>query len=88
MIEFMGTEASIYIDRGRMELIPERNSKVKATEIILNADRPRVDFYPNPDGELLHLTNWVDVRARINQPLLLPKRASLRLPRHSWRIKC
>ncbi|WP_254513689.1 Gfo/Idh/MocA family protein [Anatilimnocola floriformis] len=66
MIEFMGTEGSVYIDRGRTELIPERNSKVKPSEWILNPDRPRgADFYPNPDGELLHLTNWVDsVRAR------------------------
>jgi predicted dehydrogenase len=66
MIEFMGTEASIYIDRGRLELIPERNSKVKASELILNPDRPRgADFYPSPDGELLHLTNWVEsVRSR------------------------
>lgn len=77
MIEFMGTEASIYIDRGRMELIPERNSKVKATEIILNADRPRgADFYSNPDGELLHLTNWVDaVRAR--KPAIAPAEAGV-----------
>lgn len=77
MIEFMGTEASIYIDRGRYELIPERNKEVKASEWILNPDKPRgADFYPNPDGELLHLTNWVEaVRAR--KPAVAPAEAGV-----------
>ena len=68
----MGTDASIYIDRGRYELIPERTSKQKASEWILNPDKPRgADFYPSPDGELLHLTNWVEaVRAR--KPAIAP----------------
>ena len=59
-------EDTIYIDRGRYELIPERKSKLKASEWILNEGLPRgADFYPQPDGELLHLTNWVEcVRSR------------------------
>jgi predicted dehydrogenase len=77
MIEFMGTDATLYIDRGRYELIPERNKPVKASEWILNPDRPRgADFYPNPDGELLHLTNWVEaVRAR--KPAIAPAEAGV-----------
>ena len=66
-IEFMGTEATIYIDRGRMELIPERNKKIEPISEILgtNPSYPGADFYDKPDGELLHLQNWIAcVRSR------------------------
>lgn len=65
MAEFMGSEATLYLDRGRYEVIPERKSKLKASELIIG-DGPRgADFYAQPDGELLHLTNWIDcVRSR------------------------
>jgi predicted dehydrogenase len=60
MAEFMGSEATLYLDRGRYEVIPERRSKLKASELIIG-DGPRgADFYAQPDGELLHLTNWID----------------------------
>ncbi|HEV3416694.1 MAG TPA: Gfo/Idh/MocA family oxidoreductase [Pirellulales bacterium] len=64
-IEFQGTEATLYIDRGRYEVIPERGKKIKASELVLG-DGPRgADFYDNPDGELVHLTNWIEcVRSR------------------------
>jgi predicted dehydrogenase len=70
MIEFMGTEGTMYIDRGRFELIPEpRFMKNKPDEMILNKDLPRGrDFYPNPDGELLHLQNWIDAIRNQRQP--------------------
>lgn len=65
MIEFMGTEATMYIDRGAHLVIPERRSKVKASEMILGEGPRGADFYAQPDGELLHLTNWVEcVRTR------------------------
>lgn len=65
MLEFMGSEATLYLDRGRYEVIPERRSKLAASELILG-DGPRgADFYNLPDGELLHLTNWVEcIRSR------------------------
>jgi predicted dehydrogenase len=65
MCEFMGSEATLYVDRGRHEIHPERRSKLKASELILG-DGPRgADFYNQPDGELLHLANWIDcVRSR------------------------
>ncbi len=65
MIEFMGTDATLYIDRGGYVIYPERNKKVEASEMILG-DGPRgLDFYNKPDGELVHLTNWVDcIRSR------------------------
>ena len=65
MIEFMGTEATMYIDRGAHLVIPERRSKVKASEMILGEGPRGADFYAQPDGELLHLMNWVEcVRTR------------------------
>jgi predicted dehydrogenase len=65
MCEFMGTEATLYIDRGRYEVIPERRSKLKPSELILG-DGPRgSDFFNQPDGELLHLSNWIEcIRTR------------------------
>ena len=59
-IEFQGTEASIYVDRGGYQVIPERKSKVEASEWILGTGPRGADFYDKPDGELVHLTNWVD----------------------------
>lgn len=64
MITFMGTEATLYIDRGRYELLPERG-RGQPEQLILGTGRPGLDFYDKPDGELLHLTNWIDcVRSR------------------------
>jgi hypothetical protein len=66
MIEFMGTEATMYCDRGRYEVIPESGSRVKARERIDDAKGPRgADFFDAVDGELYHLTNWVEcIRSR------------------------
>jgi len=76
MAEFMGTEATLYIDRGRYEVIPERRSKLKPSELILG-DGPRgADFYNKPDGELLHLTNWVD-SIRTRKPPRCPAEAGV-----------
>ncbi len=65
MIEFMGTGGTLYIDRGRYEITPE-NGKGKPESLILGSNPRRgADFYDKPDGELLHLTNWVNcVRSR------------------------
>jgi predicted dehydrogenase len=66
MITFMGTEGTIYIDRGRYELTPEPG-KGKPEEWVLGT-KPTykgADFYDRPDGELLHLTNWIEcIRSR------------------------
>jgi len=63
-IEFYGTDATMYIDRGRMELIPEPNRGM-GQEMILGDGPKGRDFYEQPDGELLHLTNWVEcIRSR------------------------
>jgi predicted dehydrogenase len=62
-IVFMGTDANLYIDRGRYELTPERG-RGKAEEMVLGKGPKGRDFYDKPDGERLHLENWVEsVRA-------------------------
>ena len=58
-IEFQGTDATLYIDRGRYELIPEAG-RGEPSEMILGAGPKGRDFYEQPEGELLHLKNWVD----------------------------
>jgi predicted dehydrogenase len=64
MLEFMGTDATLYLDRGRYEIHPERN-RGKYEEWVLGTGRRGQDFYDRPDGEFLHLSNWVEcVRSR------------------------
>jgi predicted dehydrogenase len=64
MVELMGTDGTLYLDRGRYEIHPERN-KGKYEELVIGSGRRGQDFYDQPDGELLHLTNWVDsIRSR------------------------
>lgn len=67
-IEFQGTEASIHVDRGGYVVIPERKSKVPASELILGTGPRGADFYDKPDGELVHLTNWIDCLRSRKQP--------------------
>ena len=63
-IEFMGTEGTLWVDRGGYVLTPDRGGETES--LILGTDQRRgLDFYDKPDGELLHLTEWVEaVRAR------------------------
>jgi predicted dehydrogenase len=68
MIEFMGTDATLYIDRGRYELQPEPRAKVKAEELVVGKGRKGQDFYDKPDGERVHLENWVAAVRERNQP--------------------
>lgn len=69
MIEFMGTQGSLYVDRGRYEIHPERGAKGEPEAWILTTNTARGrDFYEQPDGELLHLTDWVDAIRRNREP--------------------
>jgi predicted dehydrogenase len=64
MLEFMGSDATLYLDRGRYEIHPERG-RGEYEELVLGKGKRGQDFYDKPDGELLHLTNWVEcVRGR------------------------
>ena len=75
MLEFMGTDATLYLDRGRFELIPEhkrdshnRNAalpSVPEMDWVLGSGPKGADFYDQPDGERVHLANWLDcIRTR------------------------
>ena len=65
MLEFMGSEATLYLDRGRYEIHPERNKKIAASELLLGSGPRGADFYNLPKGEVLHLSNWVEcIRSR------------------------
>ena len=61
MVEFMGTEGTLYLDRGRYEIIPDRGkTKPVASELVLGTGVRGLDFYDKPEGELLHLMNWLE----------------------------
>ena len=65
MIEFMGTEGTLYIDRGRYEVIPDRGKKLEPSALILGEGSKGLDSYNPPDGESLHLANWLaSIRSR------------------------
>jgi predicted dehydrogenase len=68
MLEFMGTDATVYLDRGRYELHPEVRSKAKPEETILGKGNRGRDFYDQPDGELLHLSHWIDCIRQRRRP--------------------
>jgi len=70
MIEFMGDFATLYLDRGRYEIYPEKRRRANApplqySELVLGEGPKGADFYSTPNGELLHLSNWIEcVRTR------------------------
>ncbi len=68
MMEFMGTEATLYADRGRYEIHPELGRDLEYRELVLGSGPRGADFYDKPDGELLHLTNWIECIHRRQQP--------------------
>jgi hypothetical protein len=70
-IEFLGTEGTLYADRGRFEFHPEPRSKAKPIERILGTGARGRDFYDKPDGEALHLENWLTA-IRDDQPTTAP----------------
>jgi predicted dehydrogenase len=70
MLEFMGTEATLYLDRGRLEVLPERrrdahneNAQLPTEpemQWVLGTGPKGQDGYDEPNGELLHLSNWLE----------------------------
>jgi predicted dehydrogenase len=68
MIAFLGTDGTLYLDRGRYELTPERG-KGEAESWVLGSERRRGrDYYDNPNGEILHLANWLGCIRSRQQP--------------------
>jgi len=68
MIELLGSEGTLYVDRGRYEIYPERKSRLQASEKILGEGPRGGDYYLNPNSELLHLRNWIECIARRQPP--------------------
>ncbi|MBI1918532.1 MAG: Gfo/Idh/MocA family oxidoreductase [Planctomycetes bacterium] len=66
-IVFMGTDASLYIDRGRYEVHLERG-RGKYEELVLGTGPRGRDFYDKPDGERLHLEDWIEAIRAGKQP--------------------
>ncbi len=65
MMEFMGSDATLYVDRGRYEFHPEKNSTAPYKELVLGEGPKGADFYGNPRGAYLHIGNWLEcVRSR------------------------
>ncbi|NUM52100.1 MAG: Gfo/Idh/MocA family oxidoreductase [Candidatus Hydrogenedentes bacterium] len=65
MMEYMGSEATLYCDRGRYEIHPEYDRKIEYKEKVVGTGARGQDFYDQPDGELLHLGNWLEcIRSR------------------------
>ena len=65
MLEVMGSEGTLYVDRGRYEIIPDRNKKLQPKERIMGTLHRGADFSDVPDGEALHLANWLEcIRSR------------------------
>lgn len=65
MMEFMGSEATLYCDRGRYEIHPEYDRPIAYRERVLGTGPRGQDYYDQPDAELLHLNNWFEcIRSR------------------------
>lgn len=67
MLQLQGTEATLYCDRGRYEVRPQRGSKVIArsrvdgTTVRGGDGFLGADFYDQVDGAQYHIAQWMDV---------------------------
>jgi len=65
LLEFMGSDATLVLDRGGYIITPEKGKPITPSELILGTGPRGADFYDKPDGEILHLTNWIEsIRSR------------------------
>jgi predicted dehydrogenase len=72
MMEFMGRDATLYMDRGRYELYPEpteKGKKLEYKEMILGEGQRGADFYSRPNGGKLHMENWIDCMRSRETPI-------------------
>ncbi len=64
-LEFMGTEATMYLDRGRLEVHPEKAKGGEYYELVPGKGGRGDDFDPAIKDGTLHLAHWVEcVRSR------------------------
>lgn len=77
MLTIMGENATLYMDRGRYELIPQAGKDLVARDRIEDKNAPRgADFYDAVDGELFHLANWIE-SVRNRKPANAPATAGV-----------
>lgn len=63
-ITLMGENATLYVDRGMLEVIPEAGKKAEKLELTLGVGGRGADF-SSVDGETLHLNDWLEaIRTR------------------------
>lgn len=60
MIEIMGSEGTLYLDRGRYELHPDPHKQLKPETKIFGTDPRGADFDNGVDGDTMHLANWIE----------------------------
>lgn len=70
MMEYMGDHATIYADRGRYELHPEKASpgNLEYREMVLGSGPKGADFFDNPPATALHLANWIECMRTRTEP--------------------
>ena len=62
-VTFMGTDGTLYADRGRFEFTPEPRRQAKPETFIPGKNEKGADF--DVDGTILHMTNWFEcIRSR------------------------
>ncbi|MBL8822758.1 MAG: Gfo/Idh/MocA family oxidoreductase [Planctomycetia bacterium] len=59
MLTLMGTKGTLYLDRGRYEFQPEGGGPLESKVLATKPTYKGADFYDKPDGELVHLENWL-----------------------------
>ena len=59
MTELRGTKATLYLDRGRWELIPQKRSGVEERSNVVGTREKGSDFFSETDGAILHIADWL-----------------------------
>lgn len=67
MLEFMGTDATLYLDRGRYEIYPEKDS-VKYEQFSPGKSERGADFDAAVKGGLMHMQNFIDCMRSREKP--------------------
>lgn len=64
----MATKATMYLDRGRCEVIPERGGSAGAQKFGEGTSERGADFDANVDGDAFHLSDWLSACRSRNKP--------------------
>ena len=67
-LTIMGEHATIYLDRGRVELHPQPGRDIEPEEWLIDDRERGSDAYLQPEGTLRHLENWLECIRTRSQP--------------------